>query len=310
MRILVVGAGATGGYFGGRLLEAGQHVTFLVRPKRAAELLRSGLRVRSRSGDMDFPNPPTILAEDIRETFDLVLLSCKAYDLEGAVASFAPAVGPDTHILPLLNGMRHLNYLDERFGRDRVLGGRCLIAASLNEEREIIHLNNNHELSFGERDDALSTRVTAIANAMDKARFTVRVSQEIIPDMWSKWVFLASLASGTCLMRASIGDIVSAPQGTEFLMGLVDECSSIAAAEGFPVKASSLEQTRNMLTGRDSTLTSSMLRDMERNGPIEADHIIGDLLLRATQAGLSTNGGVPLLHLAYTHLKAYEMRSA
>jgi 2-dehydropantoate 2-reductase len=307
MRILVVGAGATGGYFGGRLLEAGQDVTFLVRPKRATELFRAGLTVRSRAGDMVFTNPPTILAEDVHKTFDLVLLSCKAYDLEGAVASFAPAVGPDTHILPLLNGMRHLDYLDERFGRDRVLGGRCLIAASLNEEREIVHLNDKHELSFGERDGTLSTRITQIADAMNNARIVVHVSREIILDMWSKWVFLASLASGTCLMRANIGDILSAPQGVDLLLGLVDECSFIAATEGFPVRASSLEQTRRMLTDTGSSLTSSMLRDMERNRPIEADHIIGDLLLRMNQTSLLPNG-FPLLRLTHTHLKAYEMR--
>ncbi len=307
MRILVVGAGATGGYFGGRLLEAGQDVTFLVRPKRATELFRSGLTVRSRAGDMVFTNPPTILAEDVHKTFDLVLLSCKAYDLEGAVASFAPAVGPDTHILPLLNGMRHLDYLDERFGRDRVLGGRCLIAASLNEEREIVHLNDKHELSFGERDGTLSTRITQLADAMNNARIVVHVSREIILDMWSKWVFLASLASGTCLMRANIGDLLSAPHGVDLLLGLVDECSFIAATEGFPVRASSLEQTRKMLTDTGSSLTSSMLRDMEGNRPIEADHIIGDLLLRINQTSLLPNR-FPLLRLTYTHLKAYEMR--
>ena len=307
MRILVVGAGAIGGYFGGRLLEACQDVTFLVRPKRAAELQRLGLTIRSCAGDIAFPNPPIIQAEDIRENFDVVLLSCKAYDLENAATSFAPAVGPNTSILPLLNGMRHLDYLDKRFGRDRVLGGRCLIAASLNEGREIVHLNNKHELSFGERDGTLSLRVTKIANAMDKVKFHVSVSREIIPDMWSKLVFLASLAGGTCLMRASIGDILQSPGGGDFLLGLIDECSSIAAGEGFPIPAASLDQTRRMLTETGSPLTSSMLRDMERNGPIEADHILGDLLQRADQSSASRNG-FPLLRVAYAHAKAYELR--
>lgn len=310
MRILIVGAGATGGYFGGRLIEAGCDVTFLVRPKRAAELRRSGLIVRSRAGDIIVPSPSTILAEDLREKFELILLSCKAYDLEGAAASFAPAVGPDSAILPLLNGMAHLDYLDERFGRDRVLGGRCIVAASLNEEREIEHLNDIHELSFGEREGSLSPRVIRIASAMDKVRFTARPSQEIIQDMWSKWVFLASLAGGTCLMQASVGDIVSAPHGAEFLMGLVDECNSIATVEGFPVQNSALERIRIMLTAQTSTLTSSMLRDMEKNGRIEADHIIGDLLVRARRSGLLAHSGILLLRVVYTQLKIYEMHSA
>lgn len=234
MRILVVGAGAIGGYFGGRLLEAGQGVTFLVRPRRAAELRKDGLTVRSIAGDIFVPKPPAILAPEISEAFDLVLLSCKAYDLEGAMASFAPAIGQHTLILPLLNGMRHLDHLDERFGCDRVLGGRCLIAASLNEQREIVHLNDKHELSFGERDGTLSTRVNKIAQAISAARFDVRLSREIVPEMWAKWVFLASLASGTCLMRSSVGDILAAPYGADLLQGLVEECSSIAAVRGFP----------------------------------------------------------------------------
>ena len=111
MRTLVVGAGAIGSYFGGRLMEINRDVTFLVRPKRALELAAHGLRIRSRFGDVTLANPATVLAENLKETFDLVLLSCKAYDLESAITSFAPAVGADTVILPLLNGMRHLEIL-------------------------------------------------------------------------------------------------------------------------------------------------------------------------------------------------------
>ncbi|HEX8924322.1 MAG TPA: 2-dehydropantoate 2-reductase N-terminal domain-containing protein, partial [Terriglobales bacterium] len=103
MRTLVVGAGAIGGYFGGRLLELGRDVTFLVRPRRAAELARNGLVIRSRYGDVTFAKPKTVLAENLREPYDLILLSCKAYDLQNAIASFTPAVGANTAILPLLN---------------------------------------------------------------------------------------------------------------------------------------------------------------------------------------------------------------
>ena len=161
MRALVVGAGAVGGYFGGRLLEANRDVTFLVRPQRAKQLAESGLRIRSRFGDVTIPKPPTILAPTISGAYDLVLLSCKAYDLADAIESFTPAVGPATAILPLLNGMRHLAALDERFGQDRVLGGRCFIAATVNEKREIVHFNDGHAISFGERDGTMSDRVMA-----------------------------------------------------------------------------------------------------------------------------------------------------
>ncbi len=300
MRTLVVGAGAIGGYFGGRLLEINRDVTFLVRPKRAAELASHGLAIRSPRGDVTLSKPSTVLAENLREHYDLVILSCKAYDLGDAITSFAPAVGPNTVILPLLNGIRHLDVLDQPFGRDRVLGGQCFIAVAL-KDGQIVHLVETHELSFGERSGELSTRVRAIAQLMEGARFNAHASAGILQEMWDKWVFLASLAGGTCLMRANIGDICASPGGTDFMLGLLEDCRSIAAAEGYPVREAKLNRTRKTLTAPNSMLTASMLRDIERNAPIEGDHIVGDLLRRG-------QGKLPHLAVAYTHLKAYETR--
>ncbi|HLW51539.1 MAG TPA: 2-dehydropantoate 2-reductase [Candidatus Angelobacter sp.] len=305
MRILVVGAGAIGGYFGGRLLEAGQDVTFLVRPRRAAELASSGLVIRSRFGDVAISAPPTVVAEDLRQHFDVVLLSTKAYDLESAIASFAPAVGPQTAILPLLNGMRHLDVLSERFGKERVLGGQCLIAATLNQNREIVHLNESHDLSFGELNGSCTPRVEAIAMAMSRARFQSRLSQSTLSEMWAKWVFIATAAGITCLMRAAVGDIINAG-GSDLGLSLSEECVDIARQEGFPLAPASLERGRSMLTQPGSTLTASMLRDIEQRSPIEADQIVGDLLSRGQKHGLET----PLLRVAYVHLKSYEARRA
>lgn len=303
MRILVVGAGAIGGYFGGRLLEAGRDVTFLVRPRRAAELAKSGLVIRSRLGDATLSKPPTILAENLREAFDLVLLSCKAFDLEGAIASFAPAVGSNTVILPLLNGMQHLDVLDERFGRDRVIGGQCFIAVTLDEQHEIVHLNETHDLSFGERDGTRSGRAKAIASVLSNAKFNAHLSERIIPEMWEKWVFIATNAGITCLMRAAVGDIVAAG-AADYATTLLDECAAIAAYQGFPPSAGFIQRNRAVFSAAGSTLTASMLRDIERRAPIEAEHIIGDLMRRSNeQAGTS-----PLLRIVYAHLKAYEAR--
>ena len=297
-----------GGYFGGRLLEAKRDVTFLVRPRRSAELASSGLRIHSRFGDVVIPNPATVLAENLHETFDLILLSCKAYDLDDAIKSFAPAVGANTAILPLLNGMLHLDVLDARFGKERVLGGQCFIAATVNEQHEIVHLNDLHDISYGERDGRLSDRLKEISGSMHGVLFNASASREIVLEMWEKWVFLASGASSTCLMRATVGDIVASAGGTDYVLGVLEECRSIAEAEGYAVREASLDRSRAMLTTPGSTLSASMLRDIERNGPIEADHIIGDLIRRGCQHGLlaSTNS---FLKLAYTHLKAYEVRA-
>src|SRR6516165_10858260 len=213
MRILVVGAGAIGGYFGGRLLQAGRDITFLVRPRRASELSSAGLVIKSPNGDVTLKNPPTVQADAIKDKFDVVLLSCKAYDLEDAVKSFAPAVGPQTSIIPLLNGMLHLDVLDKRFGRERVLGGLCAIAVTLNEKREVVQLQPMQSLGFGERDGKTSDRVRGIADTFAKGKCGATASENVIQDMWEKWVFLASLAASTSLMRASVGDILTAPGG-------------------------------------------------------------------------------------------------
>src|SRR5215475_3636770 len=188
MRFLVVGAGATGGYFGSRLLEAGRDVTFLVRPARAERLAAAGLTIASPAGNITLRSPPTVLATDLRAPFDAVILSCKAYDLDGAIESFAPAVGPDTAVVPLLNGMRHLDTLDARFGADRVLGGSCFISAKLDEGGRIVHVSDIHRLAFGERAGGRSPRVEALAAAMSGTKFEAAASDEILLEMWEKWV--------------------------------------------------------------------------------------------------------------------------
>jgi len=302
MRILVVGAGAIGGYFGGRMLAAGRDVTFLVRPKRAAELASAGLVIKSPNGDVTLKNPPAVQADKLSEKFDMVLLSCKAFDLDDAIKSFAPAVGPQTAIIPLLNGMRHLDVLDQKFGGERVLGGLCAIAVTLNERREVVHLAPMQSLNFGERDGRLSERVSAIAEVMESGKFGSVASQHIIQEMWEKWVFLASLAASTSLMRTSVGNILAAPGGTDFLLGMLDECSAVAAAEGHAPRAPFLERTRGMLTAEGSPMTASMFRDIKAGAPVEADHVIGDLIARGDAAKVP----VPRLRTAYTHLKAYE----
>src|SRR5437868_12538476 len=111
MRVLVVGAGAIGGYFGGRLLQAGRDITFLVRPRRASELATTGLVIKSPNGDVTLKDQPAVQADTDKDEFDVELLSCKAYDLDDAIKSFASAVGERTAIIQLLNGMRHLEVL-------------------------------------------------------------------------------------------------------------------------------------------------------------------------------------------------------
>jgi 2-dehydropantoate 2-reductase len=297
----VVGAGAIGGYFGGRMLQAGRDVTFLVRPKRASELASAGLVIRSPNGDVTLKNPPTVQAGSIKDTLDVVVLSCKAYDLEDAIKSFEPAVGPKTAIIPMLNGMNHLKTLDDRFGAERVLGGLCAIAVTLNEQREVVQLQPMQSLAFGERDGKMSDRVRAIAEALSAVNGAT-ASEHVIQDMWEKWVFLCSIAASTCLMRAPIGVIVASPGGRDFLLGIIDECTAVAKAAGHEPTAAAFQRTKTMLTAEGSPMTASMFRDIKVGARVEADHVVGDMIARAEAAKIP----VPKLRVAYTHLKAYE----
>ena len=301
MRILVVGAGAIGGYFGGRLLAAGRDVTFLVRPRRAAELANIGLVIRSANGDLDLA-PPLVQAESLDEPFDLILLSCKAFDLHDAMDSFAPAVGPATMILPLLNGIAHLEQLEARFGRLAVLGGQCAISTAVDDTGRVFQLGDHQSLSFGERDGSVGARTEAVAACLSDTNTGARLSRIVLLEMWEKWVFIAAAAALTCLMRASVGDIMTAG-GADLASRLLDECAGIAARAGMAPRPESLQRSRTLLTTPGSHFTASMLRDVERNARTEAAHVLGDLLHRGGESQPA-----PLLQIAYTHLRAYEAR--
>ncbi|QAY96778.1 2-dehydropantoate 2-reductase [Methylovirgula ligni] len=303
MRILVIGAGALGGYFGGRLLAAGRDVTFLVRPRRAAQLAARGLEIVSLKGGLQIANPPTVTADKIASHYDLILLSCKAFDLTDAIKSFAPAVGPETMILPVLNGLLHLDILASHFGAEHVLGGWSKISATLDDDGRVHHLSSFHAISFGEQDGTNTASVEAVAETLGRSDFDARLSDHILAEMWNKWVFIAAAASLGSLLRAQVGDIVAA--GAEsYGTALLEECAAIAARHNFPQDAQGMQFGEKMLSEAGSEFKPSMLRDIERGQRTEAHHIVSDLLRR--RGDLST----PILQIADAHLKVYEVRRA
>ena len=307
MRILVLGAGGTGGYFGGRLAQAGVDVTFLVRPARAAQLARDGLVIRSPLGDAAFPvqhvTADGLAALAAEKPFDLVILSCKAYDLESSIEAIAPAVSSRTTVLPILNGLRHYATLDERFGRNAVLGGLCFISATKAPDGAVLHLAPAAKLTFGERDNTgASARVLALAAACVQANVDHLASDAIGQEQWVKYSFLTALAAGTSLMRADVGTIVGTDEGEAIMRGLYAECLAVAEAAGEPVPEKAQGIALGALTQAGSALKASMLRDLEAGQQVEAMQIVGDMRLRAREAGVLA----PLLAVAYAHLQAYE----
>jgi 2-dehydropantoate 2-reductase len=303
MKFLVLGAGAIGGYFGGRLAESGGDVTFLVRPERRAQLERDGLRIESALGNVSRP-VRTALADSVATDYDVVLLTCKAYDLQSSIEAISPAVGPQTAVIPMLNGLAHLAVLDARFGASRVMGGTCMIDSILGRDGVVRHGGTLQRLVFGERDGRRSPRAEAVAGVLAGTTVDWSLSDDIEQVMWEKLVFLAALACLTCLFRANVREIISAPGGREAMERALATNAEIATREGHPPSASGLEFARTRLTDPTGPWSASMLRDLESGGRVEADHIVGWMLDRARRHGVDDT----LLSLAFTHLKAFEAR--
>ncbi|HEY6483382.1 MAG TPA: ketopantoate reductase family protein [Steroidobacteraceae bacterium] len=303
MRLLVIGAGSTGGYFGGRLASAGRDVTFLVRAQRAAQLRAHGLQILSPHGDFTLA-PRILLAADLEEHFDAVLLTVKAFSLQRALEDFAPAVGPGTMILPVLNGMRHVDVLTARFGRQALIGCICKVATTLDAAGRIVQLAGFQELAYGEMNGEDSARIRELDAFMQGAGFHARLSRTIEREMWEKWALLAAMGGMTCLMRGTIGEIQAAADGPDFAQRFIDEVVAVISAVGVAPDSGTLAAIKAFLTERGSNQASSMYRDLQRGQPIELEQIIGDLLARARQAAIAT----PLLSAAYTHLSIYQSR--
>jgi 2-dehydropantoate 2-reductase len=302
MRILVVGAGAVGGYFGGRLIQAGRDVTFLVLPRRAEEIRAQGLRILSpMHGDFTI-RPKTITAAQIASPYDVIFLSVKSYGLAAAIDDFAPAVGPPTVIIPVLNGMHHMDALAQRFGEHAVLGGVCYVSTEIDSQGRIIQLAGFQSLTYGEPDRKKTARIEAVHQEFSGAGFEAAISGDISRDMWQKWVWLATVGASTCLLRGNIGEIAAVPGGAELCLSVLRECAAIAGACGYPMSEAFLAETSSQLTAPASTLTSSMYRDLTEQAPVEADTILGDLIERGRKRGVSA----PIIQAAFVSLTIYQ----
>jgi 2-dehydropantoate 2-reductase len=304
MRVLCLGAGAVGGYFGGRLAEAGIDVTFLVRPARAAKM-KGRLRIESCYGDADL-HVQTATRDDACGPYDYVIVTCKAYDLDSAIETLAPFVDETTVVLPLLNGVAHMDVLNARFGKARVLGGVAKIAATLTPDGTIKHLNDWRFVTFGEQSGDMTPRVEALKSAFDKTSVVAKAVPNIMQMMWEKIVHLTTVAGATCLMRASVGEIARTDYGSAFMIELLEKNAEISTREGYPLSDAFMDEYRTLFRDKTSAYTASMLRDILRNGPIEGDHVVGFMLRKAEEHGIDPT----LYKLIFIHLQAYEQHRA
>lgn len=301
MKILVVGAGAIGGYFGGRLIEKGEDVTFLVREKRKQQLDRDGLVIESVHGDMRF-NPKTLVSGEKATPFDVVLLSTKAYHLDGGMENVCPYVSENTFILPLLNGIAHMPTLIEEFGEERVLGGLCFIETTLDPEGRVIQSSPIHDLVFGEYSGEITDRVRKLQEVFSGTKANFRLSENIEQDMWHKYLFIATLSGVTSLFRAPIGPIREQEYGLQTIKKVLLETTEIMRALGAPLAPDIDAVQLNRVKEIGYEMKSSLQRDMEKQMPIEGDHFFGYLLEKAKDKGIEA----PTLTAIYTNLKIYE----
>jgi len=304
VKILILGAGAIGGYVGGRLHQTGTDVTFLVRPARRQAIERDGLVIKSTKGDIT-QKVKTVLGAGEGGPYDIVMLTPKAYDLDSAIDTVAPAIGANTTVVPLLNGMRHIDVLSAKFGAGKIVGGLARVGVAMGPDGTIHHTSPFAAISFGER-DGKSPRAALVAfdAAIKKSGVDGGLHANIVQDLWDKWIMLCSLASTCCLMRGTSGDILEAGEGKAIVLETVEECHKVATAAGYDPGARGMETVRSFLTREKSMFAASMLHDLENGAMVEADHIVGDMIARARKAGIAT----PNLRLAYAHLQVYLYR--
>lgn len=301
MRILVLGAGGVGGFFGGRLVEKGEDVTFLVRSKRKQQLEEKGLVIRSVNGDFSF-QPKLITKEDRTSPFDVILFSTKAYHLNEGIQDLKPFVGENTVIIPLLNGIAHVSRLQKEFGEEKVIGGLCFIETTLNDRGEIVQTSAANRLVFGEINSKDSERIKRISKVFAGTKSSFVLSENITQDMWHKYLFITVMSGVTTLMRAPIGPICESEGGRDFIRNVFEESVQIMRALGAPVKANIVEEHMKTIDKISYDMKSSMQRDMEKGSLIEGEHLQGYLLDLAEEFSIEA----PLLGVVYQNLNVYE----
>ena len=301
MKILVVGAGAIGGYFGGRLMEKGEDVTFLVREKRKKQLEENGLVIGSVHGDLQLKTR-TLLSGDFTGDFDVILLSTKAYQLDSAIVDIRPYVTQNTLILPLLNGISHLEKLIQTFGEDKILGGLCFIESTLDETGKVLQTSPAHDLVFGERSGEKTERILALQESFNGTKADFRLSENIEQEMWHKYLFITTLSGVTSLFRSPIGPIRDQEFGLRKTHSLLQEISSIMRRIQAPIADNAEEIQLAKIMQLSFTMKSSLQRDMEKGVSTEAEHYYGYLQHLAKKNDLST----PVLDSVYANLKIFE----
>lgn len=287
MRWLVMGAGATGGYVGGRLAAAGIPVTFVARGAHLAALQEHGLRLHSRLGDLHLPVHATDRPADTGPV-DVVLFAVKSYDTEAAMTQVADAVGPDTAILCIQNGVDNEERLATRFGAERVLGGAIRIEATIAAPGVIVHSSPFARLEFGPWAGPAGPREQTMLADLTRAGIDAALVEDARRAVWEKFLFLCPAAGVTSVTRATIGEVLSCPESRELFRQAVAEVAAVAAARGVDLGDDAVARTMAFVDGLPPAMRTSMQRDVEQGRRIELDALSGTVVRYGQAAGVPT----------------------
>lgn len=303
MNILVFGAGALGGYFGGRLLEVGQNVSFFVREKRAAQLTKEGLKIISGEGDFESKDFTIYTSPEQVDKSDLIILTVKGYHLDSVIPQIQTIVErTGAFVLPLLNGMEHIERLQQAVGKEKVMGGLATIVATLNKEGHVEHTNGTSILKYG----ALCAEQTPICQQLEELHEELKSNfmreENILKHLWIKYAFITALSGITSAMQLPTGYITNTPATLAVAKNVIREMSMLAGKEGTHLTNDEVEGIVNMLLGFKKEATSSMHQDLRKGLPIELEHLQGGALRLAAKHEVT----IPVIETLYGVLKPYE----
>ena len=296
MRILILGAGAVGGYYGARLIQVGADVTFLVRPEKQRLLKKNGLVIETPEETLTF-QPATVTKDCLNSDVDLVVLTPKSYDFAEAV-EVVKVIQGKPFLLPFLNGIDHLHQMDRLFGKERVMAGAAYVSTTLTADGSVQQLRDDPSFVFGARHESQKNVAENLHNLCSTSAFESILSLQIEQALWDKWAVLATLAGMTTLMRASMGRVTDCRFGKEATTTMYDECCGVAEKSGYPISVDVKDRALSILSEKGSKLTASMLRDLERNQKTEYEHILGSMVDYAKSVGASCTS----LILSYTQM--------
>ena len=276
MKILILGAGAVGGFFGAHLIKSGANVSFLVREKRKDKLKKSGINIFSINGE--FKVNPKLLDKNVSgQHFDVIILTNKSYDLIEAIREIKPYVNT-TAIIPLLNGMAHYDILDKEFGKEKIFGGTAYISTVINDDGSIQQITSRASIKFGPRTPKNIYIAKDFYEICKETEFDCDFSDNIELDLWRKYVLIGATATSTVLFQKPLGEINSTTYGKSLIKKIHEQCRNIVLSKGYDIGIEAQDYNLKLITDKGSLLKASMLRDFESGKQTECEHILGYLI--------------------------------